>query len=293
MPTDIYGDLNDMMFGVNASGDVPGGGAMGYPARSGPPRGASWLDYLGQMFGVSPAAAAEAPQGLMSGQSRAISAPPAPNYGGGGWGAGGIDQGTLDAAKGAFAGPPGAASPFQPPGRPMSGPPGSLNPTILGSMYNMPTPSGGGGGAALAAANAAMNPNAPAQNAQPVSARTPVPGPLASGGATGASSSSNPRFVPIDRPNMDAAGGARRGGGPAQMTALNLAGLFGGGQQQAANPANVPAPNAQPVSGPLAKRPSTLNLPTSYNIPGSGYRITPQGDVIGTLWGRSAGGNPY
>jgi hypothetical protein len=48
---------------------------------------------------------------------------------------------------------------------------------------------------------------------------------------------------------MSAAGGNR---GAPQMTALNLAGLFGPrGQPAAANPANVPAPNAQPVSGAL------------------------------------------
>jgi hypothetical protein len=89
----------------------------------------------------------------------------------------------------------------------------------------------------------------------------------------------NPRFVPIDRPNMDAAGGARRGGGPAQMTALNLAGLFGGGQP---NPANVPSAAAQPVSA--TRGGGTVDLPTNYNLPGSGYYMTPAGDVGGTRY---------
>jgi hypothetical protein len=51
-----------------------------------------------------------------------------------------------------------------------------------------------------------------------------------------------------------------------QMSALNLAGLFGGGGQAPANPANVPAPNAQPVSaagvpGPLARAPLPPIMP--------------------------------
>jgi hypothetical protein len=276
MPTDIYGDLNDMLYGVNAYGDAPGGGAMGYPVRSGPPRSASWLDYLGQMFGASPAAAAEMnPLDAL----RAGGSPVAPELQGGG----------PPVPPSVNAPPPAPTMPARPAGVSASGlplAPGSLSPATLaqfGPNPYMPTPLGGG---------SYPNPNAPSPAAQPVSA---VKGPLAAGGATGASSTSNPRFVQFDRPNMDAAGGARRGGGPAQMTMLNLAGLFGGGQQ-AVNP-NVPAANAQPVSattpGPLAKRRGTLNLPTSYNIPGSGYRITPQGDVVGTLWGRSAGGNPY
>ena len=67
------------------------------------------------------------------------------------------------------------------------------------------------------------------------------------------------RFVSIDQPNISPVGsGSVRGGAP-QMTALNLAGLFGGrGQQPAANPANVPAANAQPVS---ASAPSPQTYP--------------------------------
>ena len=88
-----------------------------------------------------------------------------------------------------------------------------------------------------------VNPNAPAAAAQPVSAAAPaaarVAGPMAA----------NNRFIGIDRPNAD----PTRRGGP-QGTALNLAGLFGGGQP-AVNP-NVPAAAAAPmagrVPGPLA-----------------------------------------
>jgi hypothetical protein len=83
----------------------------------------------------------------------------------------------------------------------------------------------------------------------PATAAAPVPGPLAGGGAGGQGSTSNPRFIGIDyRPNADPT--ARTDPrGSLQGTALNLAGLFGGGGQ---NP-NAPAANAQPVSGPLAK----------------------------------------
>ena len=54
------------------------------------------------------------------------------------------------------------------------------------------------------------------------------------------------RFIGIDQPNASPQNSMRAG---PQATALNLGGLFGGrGQQPAANPANVPAANAQPVS---------------------------------------------
>ena len=69
------------------------------------------------------------------------------------------------------------------------------------------------------------------------------------GGSGSGSGGASNRFVGIDRPNAD----PTRRSGP-QGTALNLAGLFGGGQP-AVNP-NVPAAAAQPVSavrGPLAQ----------------------------------------
>jgi hypothetical protein len=239
--------------------------------------GASWLNYLNQMFGqfgISPAAAAEAPNPydalkqpspvdprLQSDPFAAQSpiAPPGP-------------------PPGPLATMPARPAGVSPTGLPLS--PGSESPASLafaGPNASAPWPSGGG---------SMPDPNAPSPAAQPVSAVRPNP--AATGGAPGALASSNPRFTMLSH---DVSGGGRT----PYISALNLGGLFGGGQPAAANPANVPAPNAQPVSaqGPLAKRKGTLNLPTSYNIPGSGYRITPQGDVVGTLWGRPAGGNPY
>jgi hypothetical protein len=82
----------------------------------------------------------------------------------------------------------------------------------------------------------------------------------------------NNRFVQVDRPNASAAGGFGRGGAP-QMTALNLAGLFGGRGQPAAAPAvnpSVPAANAQPVSA---------SAPNAY--PGDeGWDVDAQGNPI-------------
>jgi len=54
----------------------------------------------------------------------------------------------------------------------------------------------------------------------------------------------SPWFTTVDRPNADVAGGALARGGPTQMTALDLSGLFGGGQPAAAAPA---AAAAQPT----------------------------------------------
>jgi hypothetical protein len=235
--------------------------------------GASWLNYLNQMFGqfgISPAAAAEAPNPYDALRAGGTPPPTMP-----------------DVSTAALAPPPGpppgpmATMPARPAGVSPTGlplAPGSESPASLaqfGPSASAPWPSGGG----------SVNPNAPAAAA--AAAAAPRPNPAATGGAPGALSSSNPRFSML---NYDVSGGGKT----PYISALNLGGLFGGGQP-AANPANVPALNAQPVSaqGPLAKRRGTLNLPTSYNIPGSGYRITPQGDVVGTLWGRPAGGNPY
>ena len=120
---------------------------------------------------------------------------------------------------------------------------------------------------------------------------TPRPvGPLASSGGGGAPMKRTPgapnlgyyqgnnRFVQVDRPNASAAGGFGRGG-PPQMTALNLAGLFGGrGQPGAAvNPANVPAANAQPVSA-LAPGQNGGMVPDAY--PGDNWDIDAQGNVV-------------
>ena len=123
---------------------------------------------------------------------------------------------------------------------------------------------------------------------------TPKPaGPLASPGGVGAPMKRTPgapnlgyyqgnnnRFVQVDRPNASAAGGFGRGGAP-QMTALNLAGLFGGRQPAAApavNP-NVPAANAQPVS--------MVNGPTPV-----GQGLNPSGNLA-LAGGNSPGPNQF
>lgn len=148
-----------------------------------------------------------------------------------------------------------------------------------GSGYGgMPPSAWGATGANSARRGLGFN-QTPGQGApQGSPASTPRP-PNSAGGASGGTA--NSRFVQVDRPNMPAAGGPR--GGPPQMTALNLAGLFGGGQNRApaANPANLPAPNAQPVSGPLA--PSGMsNAPWNYGP-------LQQGNI----WRRSGGPRPY
>ena len=103
----------------------------------------------------------------------------------------------------------------------------------------------------------------------------------------------NNRFVPIDRPNAPAGGGGGMArGGPPQMSALNLAGLFNRGQQPGVNP-NVPAANAQPDSaaapggqiasaGPTPYGPNTPRLDPSGllallggNQPPNGYGSVP------------------
>ena len=70
-----------------------------------------------------------------------------------------------------------------------------------------------------------MSPTAPPSAGQ--TAPGSVPSPLATGGAGGIGATSNPRFVQLNQgQNIDP---TARNRGP-QMTALNLAGLFGGGQ---------------------------------------------------------------
>lgn len=264
--TDLTG-AQPFQGGGSGAGGLPGGGDS-----------ASWLQYLSQMFGISPS---QAMTMMQSGANPANMPSPdasnmrvsAPNDEGHGDGDNppvspfpAPPAGPVAAQPGPTTGPAGPvanlprplAANFPPPaagpmparpagvsasGLPLQ--PGSLAPGALdqfasagggpiGSGGYVPWPSGGG----------SMSPTAdvPAPAAQPVSAAAPaarVAGPLAA---------SN-RFVGIDRPNAD----PTRRSGP-QGTALNLAGLFGGGQP-AVNP-NVPAAAAQPVSavrGPLAQ----------------------------------------
>ena len=76
------------------------------------------------------------------------------------------------------------------------------------------------------------------------------------------------RFIGIAQPNASPQNSMRAG---PQATALNLGGLFGGrGQQPAANPANVPAANAQPVS---ASAPNAYPGDAGWNVDARGNPI--------------------
>lgn len=128
----------------------------------------------------------------------------------------------------------------------------------IGSDANFPVM--GAGGFPTTYANPGAQPpvpTGPVSGANPANrgvgtTRSPGAGAPAGNPSQTPQPASSNRFVQVDRPNMDVAGGGMGRGGPPQMTALNLAGLFGGRGQQAANPANMPTPNAQPVSGPLS-----------------------------------------
>ena len=295
---------------------TPGAGPTGGPSTapmgdpSQPPPGVDpmqWLQYLYQMAGLGTATAQPNPANM-----------PSPNASNMGF------SGHVGAANadGSFNPPPGnpptnnfgnPSSPANPPGPgntslvPLSSGPSILpqargvavppNPTQSPPWFpssNTPTmalPSRPGGPAAgqaaPAGANAAPNMNdamlgMSMQNA----GLTGVPGPLATGGATGSASTSNPRFVGISAPNASPQNSMR--GGP-QATALNLAGLFGG--RGAVNP-NAPAANAQPVSAaaPPVPGPLAANGPTPYgpNSP----RLNPSGNLA-LAGGNSPGPNQY
>jgi hypothetical protein len=239
-------------------GPGPTGGPGSAPMGAG--NSASWLQYLQQMFGPQAAQAAENDP-IAALNSKLQTNPPGPPP----------PDNTITPPVG-----PPPASALRPPG--ISQPagvsasglplqPGSLAPGALsqfasaadgpiGSGGNVPWPSGGG----------SMNQTAP----PPVGQTAPgsVPGPLTTGGAAGVGATSNPRFVSVDRPNASAAGGIGRGG-PPQMTALNLAGLFNGGgpSSRVMSPANVAAPAPQQrVSGPLAQG-GIANAPLPPTMP--------------------------
>ena len=261
-----------------AGGPGPTGGTEGTPqgagGQPGGPDGQAWLQYLSQMYGISPQQAAMMMQG--GGNPANMPSPNAQN----------VNMVDLSSAANGPAGfnpPPGHGDgPPAPPPPVVGNPPAPINsltqqpsagPPVGASLLDQSGIHRVGGpvgvlatqprsppvGASLldqsgVARNPAgvLSPGAPATPtgtgpASPVAAPAArVPGPMAGGGAGGNAASSNPRFVGIERPNADPT--ARRGS--PQGTALNLAGLFGRGQG-AVNP-NAPAANAQPVSGPLA-----------------------------------------
>lgn len=200
-------------------GPGPTGGPGSAPMGAG--NSASWLQYLQQMFGPDAAQAADNPQIAALKAAAAAQANGAPPQ----------------AGPGDVPVPQSVPTPPTP-APPMMGPTQSPTPWFTGS--NTPLPWNG----PPVRTPATAAPNAQAPTAQPPA---PTPGPLASGGATGAGASANPRFIGIAAPNMSPQNSMR--GGP-QGTALNLAGLFGGGAPGAprgVNPANLPA------RGPMAR----------------------------------------
>ena len=238
-------------------GPGPTGGPAATPQGadpSQPPPGvdpAQWLQYLTQIFGVGSAQAGT--QDINAALNKGGS--PVPSA----LGSGGPPV------------PPSVASLQPTPPQPTGGPEAAADAATAprgGAYSHMPFPGQRDPqGFYAPTPGAPMPPQASAAVGAPAAPAPPVAGPLAAGGAGGQGSTSNPRFVQVDRPNASAAGGFGRGGGP-QMTALNLAGLFGGGQP---NPADMPTRNATPVSGPLAK---------GRAYPGNDWDIDAQGNVV-------------
>jgi len=276
-------DLTDSLPWWARQGAGPTGGPGAAPQGSGvggqPPPGVNqqaWLQYLMQMFSPNSASAAEAPTTNGGPSPDDLDALKHPSPVSAALGGGGPPVPPDVTGSSVTMAPP-ANPPARPAGVSASGlplQPGSLSPGALaqfasaaggpsGSGGYVPWPSGGGG----------MNQTAPPPPGQQAPG-APVPGPLAGGGASAQGATSNPRFVQVDRPNANPIG---RGGGP-QMTALNLAGLFGGAQPAA----NLPSPNAQPVSanrrvpGPLAAGGGMV--PSTY--PGDNWDIDAQGNVV-------------
>jgi hypothetical protein len=252
---------------------------MGAGGQPGGPDGQAWLQYLSQMYGISPEQAAMMMQNGAPNPAN-MASPNAQN----------VNMVDLTSAANGPAGfnpPPGhgdGPAPPPPPvvGNPPAPPPRPIIASSVGQPQPAPQPYGGPMAAADAAGrttgglyshmpavagSAAVGSAAPTGTgpAPPVAAPAArVPGPLAGGGAAGTAATSNPRFVGIDAPNFNPQNSMR--GGP-QATALNLAGLFGGGQGAPAVNPNAPAAAAQPVSaqrpvpGPLANAPTPPVMP--------------------------------
>jgi hypothetical protein len=276
LPPRPYGPPGSALLGYQ--GATPGGPSMGYPA-------------MGQL---SPQAPAQAPS-LGQFSNFLASQTAAPDYGPGSQRAA-LNQ-TLNPT-----GSPQAYPPWPTPPAPGAGgidtpapAPGPLAGGGIGSDANFPVMGAGGFPTtyaapgqqppALSASTAATHANAPPGNP------SATPRPARRGGASGAApaaaaSASNPRFVQLDQgQNMDP---TSRNRGP-QMTALNLAGLFRGGQpvpSAAANPANMPTVAATPVSGPLQGPLS--NAPWTYG-PQQKYVGWPKKTPYGPDWRDKAG----
>ena len=287
-------DLTDSLPWWAQQGGAPGGG------QQPPGNGAGWLQYLSQMYGISPQQAATMMQS--GGNPADMPSPDASN----------MSMVDLSRANGAPFKIPGqddapavtAADQPPPPYNPLSGgsantgvrvrtptppgpttmparpagvsatglplSPGSLSPASL-AAFNAPVPWRGplaGDSPANTAWAGGDNPDAPAANARPIK------GPLATGGAGGMGATSNPRFTMIDRPNAPAGGSPYGRGGPPQMSALNLAGLFGGG----------------PRGGPAAAPMGTGGGGAGYQVSAPGAAATQQGlDYTGQNFGGPGG----
>jgi hypothetical protein len=269
-----------------------GGGAASAPA-GGAPAGVSqqdWLAYLQQMFGISPAQSGQLMSAQSAGNPANMASPNASEM---------EMQAIHPGPDGTFRIPPAPQQQSQP--QPM--PYGPLQAAIDAAGPPRPTPAPAPiatttqpYGGPMAAADAAHAPTGGAYSHMPFPGQRdpqgfwgPLPGagPMAAGGpisptnrggegavggASGVGSTSNPRFVNIDRPNMPAEGGGQARGGPPLMTALNLGGMFNRGQA-GPNP-NAPAANAQAVAatrqvaGPLAARAAQLaNAPMPPVMP--------------------------
>jgi hypothetical protein len=264
-------DLTDSLpYWARQGGPGAAGGPTGAPQGAGDSQ--AWLQYLSQMYGITPDQAATMMQGGGSpmemnphgdGPSPPVSPKQMYNFGNpppiNGPGPGNVGPAAL-APNVTPPRPIAAAQPAPPPAA-SAGPPigaGMLDQSGVARMggpngvLNTQPPTGASapvGAGLLDQSGVTRNPagvltpgTAPTA---PVAAPAPVPGPLAGGGAAGTGATSNPRFIGIDAPNFSPQNSMRAG---PQGTALNLAGLFGGGGQ---NP-NIPASNAQPVSGVLA-----------------------------------------
>ena len=245
-------------------GPGPTGGPGAAPQGAG--GSAAWLQYLQQMFGPGAAQAAQ------NGGNPHGDGPPGPV--------------SANPLLGSSVGmnppqPPGPAAPMRPPNSPGKQP-GALSSGALGAFNHMPAPQNPGPAASNMPFPGQVDPRgyfapsappAPTQGAaNPLAsagpgAAAPVPGPMASGGASAMGASSNPRFVGIDQPNASPQNSMR--GGP-QGTALNLAGLFGGG-----------APGRAPgrVAGPMAKGQGGAPSGDDWSIDPATGEVVPNPDV--------------
>jgi hypothetical protein len=155
-------------------------------------------------------------------------------------------QGPLAQARGAGEAPYTGPS-ILPQARGVAVPPDAVSPV---GTANAPRPGAGAGPGRSVSGPAAVAPAAIAN--APVAAPPPS------------------RFTWIDRPNMSANAGPRGGGGPPGMTALDLSGLFGGGQPAAAAPQTYNRPTKFLTSvSPAANAsvPGPLSADAAYGLP--------------------------